>query len=54
MEPCQAHVGHTERCDRGLIAVAAVRGYLGGRMLSFSHAMLSVSQPPVCLMAELR
>lgn len=50
LEPCQAHVGHTERCSRGLIAVAAVSGYLDGRMLSCSHAMLSISQPPVCLM----
>lgn len=28
LELCQAYVGHTERCSRGLIVVAAVTGYL--------------------------
>lgn len=28
LELCQAHVGHTERCSRDLIVVAAVTGYL--------------------------
>lgn len=28
LEICQANKGHTERCSRGLIVVAAVAGYL--------------------------